>query len=110
MIKMQKLKALMEAVEGAYFVQSDQVASGRAGWAKQRDNCPARHEFIDITAARVRIFWPFLQTGQIISWNFLPTEYLFIFCWKQMSVRYSVFWTYVSLLNPYFSWLNHDVH
>jgi hypothetical protein len=35
MIRMQKLEAFMEAVEGAYFVQSDQVASGRAGWAKQ---------------------------------------------------------------------------
>jgi hypothetical protein len=29
-------------------------------------------EFIDISTARVRIFWPFMQTGQIISWNFLP--------------------------------------
>jgi len=34
MIRMQKLEALMEAVEGAYFVQSDQVASGRAGPAE----------------------------------------------------------------------------
>jgi hypothetical protein len=39
---MQKLEALMEAVEGAYFVQSDQVASGRAGWAEQRGDCLAR--------------------------------------------------------------------
>ncbi|CAN5974497.1 unnamed protein product [Sphagnum jensenii] len=31
MIRMQKLEALMEAVEGAYFVQSNQVASSRAG-------------------------------------------------------------------------------
>jgi hypothetical protein len=30
MIKMKKLETLMEAVEGAYFVQSDQVALGRA--------------------------------------------------------------------------------
>ncbi len=45
-------------------------------------------EFIDISMARVRIFWPFLQTGQIISWNFLPAEYIYIFCPKQMSVRY----------------------
>ncbi len=31
MIRMQKLEALMEAVEGAYFVQLDQVALGWAG-------------------------------------------------------------------------------
>ncbi len=94
MIRMQKLKALMEAVEGAYFVQSDQVALGRAGLAEQRDDCPARPhgdwraaagcgraigqhlnteffisvaEFIDISAAKVRIFLPVLQMGQIIS-------------------------------------------
>jgi len=79
MIRMQKLEALMEAVEGAYFVQSDQVALGRAGWAEQRGDCPVRHEFIDISAARVRIFWPFLHMGQIISWNFLPAEYFFFF-------------------------------
>jgi hypothetical protein len=47
-------------------------------------------KFIDISAARVRIFLPFLQTGQIISWNFLPAEYLFIFCRKQMSIRYNL--------------------
>ncbi len=124
MIRMQKLEALMEAVEGAYFVQSDQVASGQAGWAEQRGDCFARPrgrtttwvvcngwhvaagcnsavdqrlnteflistaEFIDISTARVRIFWPFLQMGQIISWNFLPAEYLFIFCRQQMSVWY----------------------
>jgi hypothetical protein len=34
-------------------------------------------EFIDISTARVRIFWPFLQVGQIISWNFLPAEFYF---------------------------------
>jgi hypothetical protein len=28
-----------------------------------------------------------LQTGQIISWNFLPAEFLFFFCRKQMWVR-----------------------
>jgi hypothetical protein len=56
MIRMQKLEALMEAVEGAYFVQSDQVASGRASLAEQRGDCPARHKFIDISMARVRIF------------------------------------------------------
>ncbi len=39
---MQKLEALMEAVEGAYFVQLDQVALGRAGWAEQRSDCPVR--------------------------------------------------------------------
>jgi hypothetical protein len=39
---MKKLETLMEAVEGAYFVQSDQVALGRASWAEQCDDCPVR--------------------------------------------------------------------
>jgi hypothetical protein len=87
MIRMQKLEALMEAIEGAYFMQSDQVASGQAGWAEQRGDCSARPrdgwhaaagcgravgqrlnteflisaaKFIDISTAMVRIFWPFL--------------------------------------------------
>ncbi len=63
----------MEAVERAYFVQSDQVTSGRAGPAElssaatvwrgravsQRLNTEfliSAAEFIDISAARVRIF------------------------------------------------------
>ncbi len=66
-------------------------AAAGCGWAVgQRLNTEfliLAIEFIDISVARVRIFWPFLQTGQIISWNFLPVEYLFIFCRKQMSVR-----------------------
>jgi len=45
-------------------------------------------KFIDISVARFRIFLPFLQTGQIISWNFLLAEYIYIFCRKQMSIRY----------------------